>query len=84
MQEILRRLLDRLDRLAMQNLDVFEPDVYKAMSAAVFDGFLRRSDGFILPERYAMDSQEGDSTGPAMSPRRRSSARRPPMTTPVS
>ena len=59
MQAILRRLLDRLDAIAEQHDEVFEPVVRRAMSAAVFDGFLRATPGFDLPERFAMSSEEG-------------------------
>ena len=60
MQPILRRLLDRLDVIAEQHGEVSDTAVRDAISEAVFDGFLRPSSGFALPDRYAMFSEEGD------------------------
>ena len=60
MKPILRRLLDRLDAIAEQHDEVGDTDVREAMSAAVFDGFLRPVPDFVLPARYAMFSEEGD------------------------
>ncbi len=60
MQAILHRLLDRLDAIAAEHEEVGDTDVREAMSAAVFDGFLRPVRGFALPDRYAMFSDEGD------------------------
>ena len=60
MQEILRRLLDRLDAIAEQHGEVSDTAVRDVISEAVFDGFLRPSFGFALPDRYAMFSEEGD------------------------
>ncbi len=60
MQTILRRLLDRVDVIAEQHDEVGDTDVREAMSAAVFDGFLRPVPAFALPDRYAMFSDEGD------------------------
>ncbi len=60
MRAILRRLLERLDAIAEQHEEVGDTDVREAMSAAVFDGFLRPVPSFELPDRYAMFSEEGD------------------------
>jgi hypothetical protein len=60
MRELLRCLLDRLDSIAEQHEEVSDTDVREAMSAAVFDGFLRPVPGFELPEHYSMFSEEGD------------------------
>ena len=60
MQAILRRLLDRLDSIAEQHDEVGDTDVREAMSAAVFNGFLRPIPGFVLPAQYTMFSDEGD------------------------
>lgn len=60
MRTILRRLLDRLDAIGEQHEEVGDTDVREAMSAAVFDGFLRPLPGFEPPDRYAMFSVEGD------------------------
>jgi hypothetical protein len=60
MQAILRRLLDRLDAIAEQHGEVSDTAVRDVISEAVFDGFLRPSSGFALPDRYAMFSEEGD------------------------
>jgi hypothetical protein len=60
MQAILRRLLDRLDAIAEQHGEVSDTAVRDAISDAVFDGFLRPVSAFVLPDRYAMFSDEGD------------------------
>jgi hypothetical protein len=60
MQELLRQLLDRLDAIAKLHEEVGDTDVREAMSDAVFDGFLRPVAGFVLPNRYAMFSEDGD------------------------
>src|SRR5688572_188970 len=60
MQAILLRLLDRLDAIAEQHGEVSDTAVRDVISEAVFDGFLRPSSGFALPDRYAMFSEEGD------------------------
>jgi len=60
MQAILRRLLDRLDAVAERHDEVGDTEVREAMSAAVLDGFLRPVPGFVLPDRYAMFSDDGD------------------------
>jgi|SRR5918999_2585707 hypothetical protein len=60
MQANIRRLLDRLDAVAEQHGEVSDTAVRDAISEAVFDGFLRPSSGFALPDRYAMFSEEGD------------------------
>ena len=60
MRVILRRLLDRLDAIAEQHGEVSDTAVRDVISEAVFDGFLRPSSGFVLPDRYAMFSEEGD------------------------
>jgi hypothetical protein len=59
-QAILRRLLDRFDAIAEQHGEVSDTAVRDVISEAVFDGFLRPSSGFALPDRYAMFSEEGD------------------------
>ena len=60
MQAILCRLLDRLDAISEQHGEVSDTAVRDVISEAVFDGFLRPSSGFALPDRYAMFSEEGD------------------------
>jgi Leucine Rich repeat len=60
MQTILRRLLDRLDAIAEQHDELGELFTSVAMTAAVFDGFLRPVPDFALPVQFVMWSDEGD------------------------
>jgi hypothetical protein len=60
MKQLLRRLLNRLERVAESHPEVFDTDVREAMFGAVFDGFVRPRPGFALPDDYAMFSPEGN------------------------
>jgi hypothetical protein len=60
MKQLLRRLLNRLERVGEAHPEIFDTDVREAMGGAVFDGFVRPRTGFLLPDDFAMFSPEGN------------------------
>jgi hypothetical protein len=60
MEVTLRRLLNRLDTIAEEHEEVGDTDVRESMSITVFNGFLRPTSDFELPDSYAMFSEQGD------------------------
>lgn len=60
MQEELRRLLERLERIGEEYPDLFNSEVRQAMSNALVDGFARLVPEFALPSSFRMLSAEGN------------------------
>lgn len=60
MDEVLMELLHRLEAVGDTHGELFDSDVREAMDDAVFHGFIKPKPGYILPETFAMYTQEGD------------------------
>jgi hypothetical protein len=52
-------LLERLHRLEAIG-ELFDSAVRETMGDAVFDGFIKPQPGYVLPDKFAMFSQEGN------------------------
>ena len=60
MEELLQRLMSRLERIAETHEEIYDTDVREQMSEAIFDGFIRPTSNFTLPNEFGMFSAEGN------------------------
>src|SRR5712692_9697287 len=60
MDAVLLELLHRLEAIGDEHEELFDSDVREAMDAAVFYGFILPKTGYVLPDKFAMFSDEGD------------------------
>ena len=60
MNEVLLQLLHRLEAVGDEHDELYDSDVREAMDNAVFCGFLKPQFDYILPDKFAMYTPEGD------------------------
>jgi len=60
MDEALKRLLNRLKAIGETHEEIYDSECRELMSRAVFEGFIRRSLQFTLPEEYGLFSAEAN------------------------
>lgn len=60
MEDLLLELLHRLEVVGDAHEELFDPDVREALDDAVFNGFIKPTPGYGLPESFAMFTPEGD------------------------
>jgi hypothetical protein len=61
MEDVLLELLHRLEIIGDAHEELFDSDVREAMDGTVFYGFIKPRPGYILPDNFAMFSDEGNS-----------------------
>jgi hypothetical protein len=60
MEQLLLELLHRLEAIGEQHKELYDSDVREAMDDAVFRGFIKPERVYVLPDKFAMFSAEGD------------------------
>src|SRR6266566_7888176 len=60
MKQILKRLLDDLDKISEQHKEVSDTDVREQMYVAIHKGFIVPEAGYIVPPTFGMFSSRGD------------------------
>lgn len=61
LEDVLRKLLFRLEQVGENHEEIYDTECRDRMSNAIFDGYVRRLDGFTLPSEfglYALDANE--------------------------
>lgn len=61
MESLLLDLLRRLERLGDNHGELYDSEAREQISGLVMEGFVRKTPGFIMPERLGMLSEEADS-----------------------
>lgn len=61
MREILVILLSRLDAIGEKHDELFDTDVRQNMSNAIMAGFVRRQQGYVIPDKMGMFSEQADA-----------------------
>jgi hypothetical protein len=68
MNELLRQLLNQLERIGHDHGELYDSVCRERMSDAVFDGFIRPQAGFSVPGDFGLHSREAnDAVGKALS-----------------
>ena len=60
--DLLKELLNRLGRVGNDHEEVYDTECRDRMSHAVFDGFIRRLDDFVLPSDLGLYSPEANAS----------------------
>jgi hypothetical protein len=60
MESLLLELLRRLERLGDSQEELYDSEAREQIRRLVMDGFVRKTPGFIMPERLGMLSEEAD------------------------
>jgi len=60
-EQILRSLLDDLERVSKQSEEIFDTDVRERMWDAVDKGFINTKRGYALPNKFGMFSDQGNA-----------------------
>jgi len=58
--QLLKTLMESLEAVGEESEELYDTDVREQMSAALHDGFVVPTDGFVLPEKFGMFSDEAD------------------------
>jgi hypothetical protein len=61
MEDLLRDLLNRLGQVGEHHEEIYDTECRDRMSNAVFDGFIRRLDGFVLPSDFGLYSPDANA-----------------------
>jgi hypothetical protein len=56
MDDLLKDLLDRLGLVGQNHEEIYDTECRDRMSTAVFDGFIRQLDDFVLPPEFGLYS----------------------------
>lgn len=60
MEELLRRLLNRLDVIGRDHSELYDTECRDRTGDAVFDGFVRPREGYTLPDDFALYTPEAN------------------------
>ena len=61
MESLLLELLRRLERLGVNHEELYDSEAREQIGGLVMEGFVRKTPGFIMPERLGMLSEEADT-----------------------
>jgi hypothetical protein len=61
MENLLHELLGRLERLGETHGELYDSEVREQMGDAIMEGYVRRSPGYRLPDRFGMLSEAADA-----------------------
>jgi hypothetical protein len=61
MESILLELLRRLERLGENHEELYDSEAREQIGGLVMEGFVRKTPGFLIPERLGMLSEDADS-----------------------
>jgi hypothetical protein len=61
MEVLLRDLLNRLGQVGVAHEEIYDTECRDRMSNAVFDGFIRPVDGFVLPSDFGLYSPDANA-----------------------
>lgn len=60
MEELLRNFLNQLETIGQVHEDLFDSDVRQEVGNAVMNGFIRNSNGYLVPRDFGMQSEGGN------------------------
>ena len=58
MEELLRQLLNRLERIGNEHEELYDTECRDQMGDAVMNGFVRASSNYVLPDEFGLHSTE--------------------------
>ena len=61
MDELLKELLNRLGQVGKNHEEIYDTECRDRMSNAIFDGYIRRLDAFVLPSDFGLYSPEANT-----------------------
>ncbi|MBL4868464.1 MAG: hypothetical protein JKY67_19025 [Pseudomonadales bacterium] len=60
MEQVLKRLLDRLDLISEENAEILDSDVRLQLSDALFNCYIDPIDDYDLPDNFGLFTDEGN------------------------
>lgn len=61
MDDLLRKLLERLEAIAEDHEELYDSDVRQLMSNAIVDGFVRARNEHVIPDDFGMHSAQANA-----------------------
>jgi hypothetical protein len=61
MDELLKSLLNRLEVVGKEHTELYDTECRERMGDAVFDGFIRPREGFVVPSEYGLYSPDANA-----------------------